>query len=200
MSFPARFWTNMQLIDLVLALGLAAAPLAAQDIRAPDAARLAAFDTHLGAALYAALTAGGPADRALLAEVMDGRARSFADLSGDWACRTLKLGGITNLTTYGNFRCRITVADGGYTLVKLTGSQRLKGRIRPDGTFLGVGHVGTAPATDYAGLPPLDQTPAEPNQTTADVGRFEQMSHNRARLMLPAPLLESRFDILYLTR
>ncbi|TFL18742.1 DUF4893 domain-containing protein [Jannaschia formosa] len=177
-----------------------ACPVAAQDIRAPDAARLDAFHHHLGAALHVALAGGAPDDRAVLVEAMRGAGGPIAGAEGDWACRTLKLGGITDLTVYPDFRCRISGGPGGLTLAKLTGSQRVKGRIHPDGTFLGVGHVGTAPATDYAGLPPLDQTPVEPNQTTADVGRFELMSPDRARLMLPAPLLESRFDILYLTR
>lgn len=183
---------------LLLALSL---PAAAQEIRPPDAARLAAFDAHLGAALYPALTGGARADRAVLVEALSGAAGPLTAAPGDWDCRTLKLGGITDLTVHSRFRCRIARGPkGALTLTKLTGSQRLKGRIRPDGTFLGVGHVGGAPATDYGGLPRTDQTPVEPNQTTADVGRFEMMSPARARLLLPAPLLESRFDILYLTR
>ena len=53
---------------------------------------------------------------------------------------------------------------------------------------------------DYAGLPPDDQSPVEPGQTHAQVGHFEQVSPDHARLMLPDPILESRFDILWLTR
>lgn len=190
----------MRLTDLTLAALLAAGSAGAQEVRAPDAARLAAFDAHLGAALYQALTEGAAQDLAVLRDAMAGAAAPL-DPAGDWACRTIKVGGLLPVTAYGNFRCRITAGpDGGWTLVKTTGSQRVKGRIAPDGRFLGVGHVGEAPATDYPGLPPVDQTPVEPNQTTADVGRFEQMSPTRARLLLPAPLLESRFDILYLTR
>jgi hypothetical protein len=47
---------------------------------------------------------------------------------------------------------------------------------------------------------PDDQTPQEPGQTHAQVGIFEQAGPNQARLLLPAPLLESDFDILWLTR
>jgi len=184
---------------VLLALFLAA-PATAQQVRAPDAGRLGAFHNHLGAALHVALARGVGADHAVLVEEMRGGGGPLAGAEGNWTCRTLKLGGITDLTAYPDFRCRISAGPEGLTPVKLTGSQRVKGRIYPDGTFLGVGHVGTAPATGYAGLPPEDQTPVEPNQTTADVGRFELMSPGRARLMLPAPLLESRFDILYLTR
>ncbi|PWJ16231.1 DUF4893 domain-containing protein [Jannaschia seohaensis] len=184
---------------LLLALMLAA-PAYAQTVRPPDAARLEAFHHHLGLALHVALARGTAADRAVLVETLSGAAGPLVGAEGAWACRTLKLGGITDLTVYPNFRCRISRGSDGLVLIKETGSQRLKGRILEDGTFLGVGHVGTAPATDYAGLPPLDQTPVEPNQTTADVGRFELLSPDRARLMLPAPLLESRFDLLYLTR
>ncbi|UWQ17621.1 DUF4893 domain-containing protein [Jannaschia sp. M317] len=190
----------MRLTDL-LVLAMLAGPAVAQDVRAPDAVRLAEFDAHLGAALYDALTRGEPASRAALLTAMDGPAGPLNELSGDWSCRTIKLGGLLPVIAYAPFRCRVTEnGDGGHTLVKLTGSQRLKGRIDAQGVFLGVGHVGSAPATDYAGLPPEDQTPVEPNQTTSDVGRFEQMSPARARLMLPDPVLESRFDILYLTR
>lgn len=192
----------MRLIKLLflstLCLGT---PAVADDIRPVDQPRLEAFDAHFGAAVYQALTEGSPSDQAVMLEALSGAAGTL-DPVGEWNCRTIKMGGgLLPLVSYRNFRCRITDGPGPlYTLVKLTGSQRVKGKIWPGGLFLGVGHVGEAPATDYAGLPPDDQTPVEPNQTTADVGRFEQMSPNRARLMLPAPLLESRFDILYLTR
>jgi hypothetical protein len=172
-------------------------------IRAPDGDRLAALDANFGASLRYALAEGAAEDVRLLAAVLEGVPGIVAP-EGEWACRTLKLGGGPPLTVYGNFRCRITYSGPArWRLVKETGSQRMEGEIIPEEPFvlyLGVGYVQGGPATDYAGLPPLDQTPVEPGQTVAQVGVFEQMGPNRARLLLPAPLLESDFDILYLTR
>ena len=192
----------------MFATGLAATfsgmPLWAEvSIRAPDRARLETADATFGTALRAALAEGAPADVAVLVEALAGAPGPVAP-AGDWNCRVLKLGGLLPLTVYTDFRCRIVVVEPGiWELEKLTGSQRVAGRIhQEDGaaTFLGVGYVTGGPAADYQGLPPLDQTPVEPGQTTANVGFFEQMGPDRARLLFPQPLLESEFDILYLTR
>jgi hypothetical protein len=188
---------------------LAAACLAAlpgwaeTPIRAPDGDRLAALDAGLRRVPALCLRARGAEDVRTLAAVLEGPPGMLAP-EGEWACRTLKLGGGLPLTVYGNFRCRITATGPErWRLVKETGSQRMEGEIIPEEPFvlyLGVGYVQGGPATDYGGLPPLDQTPVEPGQTVAQVGVFEQMGPDRARLLLPAPLLESDFDILYLTR
>jgi hypothetical protein len=189
---------------IVVALAcLAALPaLAEPAIRPPDEARLDGFDAALGAALRSALADGAPEDVRTLAAVLAGAPGEVAP-EGAWSCRTIKLGGAPALTVYGAFRCRIEAAGGGWRIVKETGSQRLDGRIlraEDQWIYLGVGFVDGGPATDYAGLPPLDQSPAEPGQTVAQVGVFEQVGATRARLLLPSPLLESGFDILSLTR
>jgi hypothetical protein len=171
-------------------------------IRPPDAARLAGFDAALGASLRYALAEGAADDVRTLATVLAGMTGEFAP-EGAWSCRMVKLGGMTALTVYGAFRCRIEADGSGWRIVKETGSQRLDGRILRDDDqwiYLGVGFVDGGPATDYAGLPAKDQTPVEPGQTVAEVGIFEMMSPSRARLLLPSPILESGFDILYLTR
>ena len=184
-----------------------ALPAAAQDVRPADAPRLADLDAHFGLAVRAALAAGTRDDVLLLVDVMRGSpVRSDVDIDGDWACRTIKLGGLTALTVNADFRCRITAAgDELWRLEKTTGSQRTVGTLSRLGSFgsfvyLGTGHVGAKPATGYASLPPDDQTPVEPNQTHAQVGVLEVVGTNAARLLLPAPILESRFDILALTR
>jgi hypothetical protein len=189
---------------LVAAAIVAAAPAVAETpVRAADLERLLAFDAIFGVALRAALATGSGPDAAVLIDAMRGVPGEIAP-EGEWACRTIKLGGEPALTVYGNFRCRITpAADGGWRIVKETGSQLFEGTIYPDDAgaiFLGVAYVRGGPATDYAGLPPRDQTPVEPGQTVAQVGRFEQMGGGRARLLLPAPILESLFDIIYFTR
>jgi hypothetical protein len=189
---------------IVVALAcLWALPSFAQStIRPPDMARLDGFDASLGASLRQALARGAAEDVRVLSAALAG-APGDVTPDGTWSCRTIKLGGDPALTVYGAFRCRIEPADGGWRIVKETGSQRLEGMIRRNGDqwlYLGVGFVEGGPATDYAGLPLKDQTPVEPGQTVAQVGLFEQMSPTRARLLLPSPLLESGFDILYLTR
>jgi hypothetical protein len=189
---------------IVIALAcLWAVPVIAEPmLRPPDEARLDGFDAALGASLRNALAEGAAEDVRTLASVLAGMPGDF-DPEGAWSCRTIKLGGAPSLTVYGAFRCRIEAGDGGWRLVKETGSQRLEGRILRDDDqwlYLGVGFVDGGPATDYAGLPAKDQTPVEPGQTVAQVGLFEQMSPTRARLLLPSPILESGFDILYLTR
>ncbi len=179
----------------------------APGIRQPDALRLQNLDATLGAALREAFATGEPEALAILAEALAGANLPPEQIApeGDWSCRTIKLGGNVAIVAYGDFRCRIEKAGTGrWTFTKLSGSQRSTGEITflegMELRYLGVGHVGDRPATDYAGLPPDDQTPVDPNQTVADVGILEQMSPTRARLLQPAPVLESTFDILYLTR
>ena len=193
---------------LALALLLLAAPAlaASPPLRAPDAVRLEAFDAHLGAALREAFAGGDAPALSVLAAALNGTvAEGALDPAGDWDCRTIKLGGLVPIVAYEDFRCEVAAAGpGAWTLRKLTGSQRLEGTLATldDGRvrFAGTAHVGARPAAAYDALPPVDQTPVEPGQTVAAVGWFEQVAPDRARLMLPAPILESRFDILWLTR
>lgn len=195
--------------DPVMRILLAAAIFAASPawaettLRIPDLGRILAIDATFGIAMREALATGSAQDAAVLAEALRGVPGGIAP-EGEWACRTIKLGGDPTLAVYGNFRCRIMPAgEGGWRIVKETGSQLFEGTFRPDETgavYLGVGFVRGGPATDYAGLPLEDQTPVEPGQTVAQVGVFEQMGPNRARLLLPAPILESLFDIIYFTR
>jgi hypothetical protein len=189
---------------IVMALAcLAGLPALAEPVvRPPDAERLATADAAFGQAMRAALADGATGDVDVLVAALAGIPGPLAP-EGAWSCRTIKLGGAPALTVYGAFRCRIEAADGGWRIVKDTGSQRLEGMIHPGergALYLGVGFVDGGPATDYAGLPAKDQTPVEPGQTVAQVGIFEQVTATRARLLLPSPLLESRFDILSLTR
>jgi hypothetical protein len=190
-------------IALALAAPLLALPALAEAPRLPDIARLEALDATLGRALKGAFAEGPREGLAVLTAALAG-APGPLDPGGDWQCRTLKLGGFLPLVAYGNFACRITPdGAGGWVLEKTTGSQRQMGTLTPQeggALYTGVGYVSGGPAVRYDALPPDDQTPVEPGQTIAQVGLFEQMSPNRARLLLPLPLLESDFDILYLTR
>ena len=188
---------------LILLCAALPAVTAAQDIRPADEARMFGWEALMGRALKGALGGGAPQDVAVLTEALSGLPDAIAP-EGDWNCRTIKMGGGLPLVVYGNFRCRITEAGPGrWRLQKLTGSQFTQGEIvfvEGDAFYFGTGYVSGGPATDYAGLPPDDQTPVDPGQTVAEPGYFEQMGPDRARLLLPDPILESDFDILYLTR
>lgn len=160
------------------------------------------LDAHLGAALREALASGDGPQIAGVLDAMKGEPVE-PDPVGDWSCRWIKMGNGVPVVVYAAFRCRIGVAEGDWRIEKLTGSQRFEGTLEEQGgkvVFTGVGFVNGEPGADYAGLPPDDQTPVEPNQTVAMAGIFEQTGPNAARLMLPDPILESRFDIIHLTR
>lgn len=189
---------------LAVCVLLAGPAVADGDLRpAPaDLERLERFDAHLGGALRQALAGGSPADIAALTTALAGTP-VWEDFTGDWTCRTMKLGGLLPLTVYSPFRCRITeLPSGEWRFEKLTGSQLTAGTIYPfDGElrYLGVGHIAGAAPIGYEAYHAGD-IPAEAGQVTADVGILEVTGPNRARLMLPAPMLESDFDILELTR
>ncbi|KNG95212.1 DUF4893 domain-containing protein [Pseudaestuariivita atlantica] len=186
-----------------LALACLATPALAQDLRPADIPRYERNDLLLGNALRGALNNGAPSDVALLVEAMRGGPGPVSPV-GDWKCRTMKLGDILPLVVYGNFRCRITeVERGHWRLEKLTGSQRTSGDLwETEGAveYYGVGYVLNGPSASYDTLPPESQEPVNPGQTVAVIGFFEQMGENRARLLQPDPILESDYDILYLTR
>tara|TARA_R110002072_G_scaffold265570_3_gene424473 strand:- start:1662 stop:2243 length:582 start_codon:yes stop_codon:yes gene_type:complete len=192
------------LTRLTFALCLALAPpIAAQTaLRAEDTARLDNFATAAGDALLQALSGGAPADVSALTQALSGTPQIAFDetLNGDWTCRTIKLGGISPLVVYSPFKCRFGIENDGFTFEKLTGSQRTKGKITfRDGraVYVGVGFVAGLTPPTYADLPP-DFTSDGSVQT--DVAILERISPTRARLMFPAPAVESDFDILELTR
>ncbi|WP_169306281.1 DUF4893 domain-containing protein [Paracoccus hibiscisoli] len=100
---------------------------------------------------------------------------------------------------YQPFQCRID-ADGG--LVKLTGSQRMSGRIGLVAgrlTYLGTGHVAGDTPLPYEALPPRTDPTASP-QLVPEAGLVEVTGRNAARILMPAPVLESDLNILLLSR
>ncbi|CAM4303135.1 DUF4893 domain-containing protein [Palleronia rufa] len=192
----------MRWTSLILAVWIAAPAVAAPDIRAADLDRLQRFDEAAGAAILGALAGGATGDVAILTDALSGTAQPPAP-DGDWACRTIKMGGITDLVVYTPFRCRIVqLSATEWRFEKLTGSQLTRGTIafhEGRAIYRGVGYVKGGPAYDYADLP-AGSDPIEPGQTVPEVAVFEQTGPDRARLLFPYPVLESRFDILVLTR
>ena len=94
----------------------------------------------------------------------------------------------------------MTLDNTGVTFEKLSGSQRTSGRIEMRNgraVYLGVGYVSSETPQNYADL----ASDFEGTGTiTPDVAVFERVSQKRARLMFPAPVNESDFDILELTK
>ncbi len=188
---------------LALCLACLAAPLAAQEgLRPGDAARLNGFEESAARGLLAALAGGAPGDVQSLSGALSGKPEVALDqsLAGEWQCRTLKLGGLSDLIVYSYFKCRFTLRPDGVGFEKLTGSQRTRGTIRYlDGraVYVGVGYVAGEDPPPYAELP-ADFQPD--GRVETEVALFERVGPDRARLMFPAPATESEFDILELRR
>ena len=190
-------------LTALLAVALVSSVQAAEAVLRPqEQSRLARFDEIAGRALLEAMAGGAPADVAALAKALSGTPQIAFDesLGGDWNCRTMKLGGQSPLVVYTPFRCRLTFIGDGYSFEKLSGSQRTKGTItlRAGGAvYVGVGFVADQTPPDYADLEPDFEGNGE---IQPDVAVFQRVSPTRARLMFPAPVVESDFDILELTR
>jgi len=174
----------------------------AQDIRPQDTARLDRFSKSAGDAILEAMAHGDPTDVSALTTALSGEPQVAFDasLAGEWTCRTMKLGGTKRLVIYSAFKCRITLDATGADFEKLTGSQRTNGRIslrEGQAIYVGVGHTSDQSPPAYVDLPEDFQSNGS---IQTDVAVFERVSPIRARLMFPAPAVESDFDILELTR
>ena len=159
-----------------------------------DAERLEGLDTSRLRGLAAAMAEGGAADRALVGGLYaDGLAPAGEIAPGNYLCRTIKLGGLSPLIVYQDFSCEISVAKGGYGLIKTTGSQQLSGTLVPSGD--GLLYAGALNYSDEA--PIAYGADAERDQ----VGCLYRVGAEDPRLVLelPAPQFESHFDILLLT-
>ena len=171
-------------------------------LRPAEQARLDNFDAAFGSAMMQALSGGAADDVHALTRALSGQPQiAFAaDLPGDWSCRTIKLGGISPLVVYSPFKCRFTATDRGFAFEKLTGSQLTRGEItlrEGQAVYTGVGYVREENPPAYDDLP---KNFTSNGRVQTDVAVFQRISPTRARLLFPAPALESDFDILELTR
>lgn len=171
-------------------------------LHADDARRLGEYHAAAGDALLAAFSGGDPGDLAILADVLAGKplppGQASAIMPGDWSCRTIKMGGLLPITVYPPFRCRI---GGDGSLEKVTGSQRTKGQIHQDGNrlvYLGTGFIAGDVPPPYADLPPFSSS--SDLQRVPEVGVVEMTDQEKGRVMFPDPYLDSRFNILALSR
>lgn len=161
-----------------------------------DSRVLAEFDARREAAVSIASSGGDAAAVATLRQVLAGDALPFDDgydPSGDWRCRFLKLGGDPALTVYGWFSCRIEDDGAGWVIRKTDGSQRTMGRL----------YRLTADRLLYLGaLHYVHEAPLRfgEDPTRNQMAVLTRLDDGRLRLEFPAPLVESRFDILEFTR
>jgi hypothetical protein len=140
--------------------------------------------------------AGGEAkDLKVLSDLEVKAPQSFSgfDMTGNWKCRTIKVGGLLPLIVYDWFKCKVTDDGSGWMLEKVSGSQRTKGRFFDDGerrlTYLGSLFIAGEPVKPYGSGPDSDQF--------AFVFRTGPKAF---RMEFPAPRYESKLDILEFRR
>ncbi|MGB3415034.1 MAG: DUF4893 domain-containing protein [Mesorhizobium sp.] len=186
------------LASIVTALASAAlADGAVQKLITPaDQARLDQYGETRKAALEEARNSGDPADLKQLDALLARPLVTFSDknLTGNWRCRTIKVGGdFGALVLYDWFACKVTDDGSGWVLQKTGGSQRTKGRLYDDGEkraiYLGSYFVNGDPVEPYGSGPKTDQ-----------VGYAFRTGGDAWRIEFPAPYRESRLDILEFRR
>ncbi|HEX6376068.1 MAG TPA: DUF4893 domain-containing protein [Allosphingosinicella sp.] len=126
----------------------------------------------------------------------DAALKTAAPPTGDYRCRTLKLGGqsegLLDYVAYPHFDCRITAGAGAMDFVKLTGSQRPVGRLFADSDrrliFLGTLQLG-----DERGILRYGH-----DRQRDMIGLLERVGERRWRLAFPYPAFESTLDVIEL--
>ncbi|CAN7381823.1 DUF4893 domain-containing protein [Phyllobacterium sp. LjRoot231] len=161
-----------------------------------DQARLDSYEDTRNKAIDAARKGGTPTDVKRLEEILAKPHLPFSedfDMTGEWKCRTAKLGNEPALVIYGWFKCRVTDDGSGWMLEKTSGSQRTKGRFYTESdkrlTYLGVGYVAGEKPKNYGAGPDIDQA-----------GYTYRTAKNEFRIEFPAPARESLVDVLELKR
>lgn len=174
-----------------------------QVVNAADAASLSRLDQAWRLARAEADDKGFADEVTALGPLVDpnaGQAGRLQPPPGDYRCRTIKMGTKSEVglafSPYGFFRCTIELTPGGdLILTKITGSQRTRGLLYPD-TDRRLVFVGAqAWGMDQTGFPRYGQMP-ERDQ----VGALERIGPTRWRLVIPWPRVESKLEILELTR
>lgn len=168
-----------------------------------DASRLGRLDQAWRMGRAEAEDRGFAAQVEALGPLVDpnaGQAGRLQPPPGDYRCRAVKLGsngpGGPGYLEYPFFRCTIELTPGGdLVLTKTTGSQRTRGLLYPDTdrrlVFIGAQAWGIEETT----------FPRYGEQSVRDqVGVFERIGSNRWRLVIPWPKVDSKLEILELTR
>lgn len=167
-----------------------------------DQGRLERLSEARSAALGEAMDAS-VADRAAIDEALgpSGRPVSARELTGNWRCRVMKIGGIAPARVYAWYPCRVSQAADGLFFEKRGGSLRIAGYIEegPLGmVFLGAHSVGNGPYARYSGG---HRGGAGAITSSGDeVGIISGIGARHVRIELPYPLIESTFDVIELRR
>lgn len=119
---------------------------------------------------------------------------------GTYRCRTIEIGSQNGqglgYVEYPFFRCSVELTPGGdLILTKTTGSQRTRGLLYPDTDSRLVFIGAQAWGMDETGFPQYGQ-----QRERDQVGVFERIGPERWRLVVPWPRVESKLEILELTR
>jgi hypothetical protein len=146
--------------------------------------------------IAAALGAESAEDRATVSNIFSGGLYPIAAMpEGTYKCRTIKLGGMSDLVVYQWFKCEVSSGNGVLTLRKVTGSQNFTGTLEPAGSgllFKGALSYGyETTAKRYGDDPERDQVGC----VTKD---FEDGTS--FVLELPYPVFESLHDVIELRR
>ena len=188
--------------SLVIAFALVSTAAYAgwQDHASPfDQQRLMQLDESRNKGLAEAQSGG---DMVAIHEALDPAPAAISGdaLTGEWRCRTMKLGGMAPSVVYKWFKCRIENRGGGLFLEKLTGTQRMGGFLYPDAkgfVYLGATSAMHEPPHAYPGNGASAGAQATPDD---QIGLLSASSAHEARVEFPYPVQESTFDILELRR
>jgi hypothetical protein len=170
-------------------------------INANDVERLATIEQSREAAIQEAEHGHGIGDFQAIKDTFEPQSRGVPEqaLYGNWRCRQMKLGGMSDYRVYSWFNCRISRVNGGIWFEK-SGTQRMAGYLHPEnGTwvYLGAQSAKNEPLHRYSGNgPSLGASSTQDDQ----VGVLSGIGYNRLRLSLPSPAIESTFDAIELVR
>jgi len=182
-----------------------AAPVLAnwqQEISPYDSQRLAGISESRARGLAAVDSGASPIDSNAIHGVLDpaGSAISAQQLTGNWRCRLMKLGGLTPAIVYGWQTCRFRSTPNGLFFEKVTGTQRLSGYADPDGDRFVLLAGMTVRNDGQRGYSGGSRGFGAPSTPTDQVGVISAIGSGRARIEFPFPILESDFDVIELQR
>ena len=188
------------LFSLLFTLSLASPAIADGELdkllSAFDKDRLANFEKTEAEALAEGLRGGTAEEIDTLISALAGEKLSMSgsyDPVGNWKCRVIKVGGSLPITPYNWFKCRIRDDGAGWFVEKISGSQRLTGRLYTKSdielVFVGAGHVNDDAPRKYGQDPKEDQ-----------VAIVTRRGEDRLVFEFPAPQYESKLDVLVMER
>lgn len=161
-----------------------------------DKQRLENFEKTEAEALAEGLRGGTAEEIDMLTNALAGEKLPLSgdfDATGNWKCRVIKVGGSLPITPYNWFKCRISDDGSGWFVEKISGSQRVTGRLYTQSetelVFVGAGHVNDDPPRRYGQDPQQDQ-----------VAVVTRRAKNRLVFEFPAPQFESALDIMLMER